>query len=171
MKLEVKLSSDYEYYRYLVETINLYLKYTNPDRYIRGREIDLLCWMAVGSDKSSTLKGTAFRDWLMEQGDFTTNDVYRYTSNLVKKKWLAEALLKVTPTGTKDAKETDIDALEGYKFRAPIFDKKRSQLSLEMILNINVDTENTTGKGQSGNGIGNTNSVPDSSSRAVLSTM
>jgi hypothetical protein len=172
LEIAVKLRSDYEYYRYLAENVNLIRKYTNPKRCIRGREIDLLCWMAVGSDRSKTLKGKPFRDWLMSEGGFTANDVYRYTSLLLKKRWLADCLLKVLPSGqVVEAKEGDIGAMEGYKFGTPIFDKKKSQLSLEMILNINVVEQNNQGEGQVGSRNGSTDSVSDSTSRALHSAV
>lgn len=172
MKVRVDLTNEFDYYKYLVDVLNLYMKYKSPDKIIRGREIELLCWMAVGSELSLTLNGAPFVDWLKDHGGFTQNDIYRYRSSLLKKGWLLSTLIKITPNGqVKDAKEGDIEAIEGFKFRSPIFDKKRTTQSLEMTLNVNVDANDTKGEGKTGGTNGTASSVPDSTPRAVHSAV
>jgi hypothetical protein len=173
LRVAITFKEEYQYYMYLIETFNVRVKYMSPDKVLRGREMELLCLMAVGSDKSHTLEGTAFRDWLVEEGGFTYNDIYRYTSKLQKKGWLTQSLIRITPTGQSvPAKEGDIGALEGYSFRIPFFDKKRfPELSVELILNASVDIDHIKRENQIGGGDRESSTVPDSTSRVIHSSV
>lgn len=170
-KIPIGFSSDFEYYKYLAEILNLRQKYVQKKSMLGGRELDLLSWMAVGSDKSKTLMGGAFREWLMENGRFDANDIYRYTASLIRKGWLVKSFIKITNEGEViQAKSTDIGSMKAYELN-PIFDKKRVGTQIDLTINAYVDGGNIKSEEQDRNQHRDTNTVPDSEAGVVRSAL
>lgn len=144
MEIALRLTDERSYFRFLAETVNLVNKYKKPDRVIRGRELDLLTLMADASERFPTLRGAGFKEWLMEEGGFTANDIYRYTSSLTKKGWITEGFIKSLPNGKFHKNTRQISgAVEAYLLPNE-FDKKSTGLQSKIMLN--VDGTDTGGE-------------------------
>lgn len=134
--MEIRVQSDIDYYKVLAEIYNLDYRHREPGKVIKGRELQLLTLYAAASERFPSLKGAGLQEWLKENGRFTANDIYRYTSRLLTKGWISEGYLKMQPAGGYQRyKSPAYGAVEAYLLPTA-FDKKATSLNTKFEINV-----------------------------------